>query len=111
MGAAFSSLPDECSLGSMTAVDLTAWENPDMPNIDRATDDSEARADEKSAAHCRFRRDMVVEGMIWFEFQGSPLAAGRVCRCEIHAAPNPDPSAAWQVQGAADQGHQIGNVG
>ena len=43
----FSSLPGEESLGSMTAEELSAWENRDVPSIDRASDDFEARADEK----------------------------------------------------------------
>ena|ERR1700676_3424384 len=46
-GCGFSSLPGEESLGSMTAEELSAWENRDVPSIDRAADDSEARADEK----------------------------------------------------------------
>jgi SAM-dependent methyltransferase len=43
----FSSLPGEESLGSMSAEELSAWENRDVPSIDRASDDSEARTDEK----------------------------------------------------------------
>jgi SAM-dependent methyltransferase len=43
----FSSLPGEKSLGSMSAEELSAWENRDVPSIDRASDDSEARTDEK----------------------------------------------------------------
>lgn len=43
----FSSLPGEESLGSMSAEELSAWENRDVPSIDRASDDFEARADEK----------------------------------------------------------------
>jgi SAM-dependent methyltransferase len=43
----FSSLPGEESIGSMSAEELSAWENRDVPSIDRASDDSEARADEK----------------------------------------------------------------
>ena len=34
----------------MTAEELAAWENRDVPTIARATDDSEARADEKQDA-------------------------------------------------------------
>jgi hypothetical protein len=47
VGIGFSSLPGEESLGSMTAEELSAWENRDVPSIDRTADDSEARADEK----------------------------------------------------------------
>ena len=43
----FSSLPGEESLGSMSAEELSAWENRDVPSIDRASDASEARSDEK----------------------------------------------------------------
>jgi SAM-dependent methyltransferase len=43
----FSSLPGEESVGSMSAEELSAWENRDVPSISRASDDSEARADEK----------------------------------------------------------------
>lgn len=43
----FSSLPGEESLGSMSTEALAAWENRDVPSISRASDDSEARADEK----------------------------------------------------------------
>jgi SAM-dependent methyltransferase len=46
----FSSLPGEESVGAMTAEELAAWENRDVPTIARATDDSEARADEKQDA-------------------------------------------------------------
>jgi SAM-dependent methyltransferase len=42
----FSGLPDEQSLDSMTADELSAWENCDIPNVDRVSDDAE-RADEK----------------------------------------------------------------
>ena len=31
----------------MSAEELSAWENRDVPSIDRVSDDSEARADEK----------------------------------------------------------------
>ena len=34
----------------MTAEELSAWENRDVPSIDRVSDDSEARADEKQDA-------------------------------------------------------------
>src|SRR6266849_4868603 len=43
----FSRTPGEESLGSMSAEELSAWENRDVPSIDRASDDAEARADEK----------------------------------------------------------------
>ena len=43
----FSVLPREEFLGSMSAEDLTTWENRDVPSIDRVSDVSEARADEK----------------------------------------------------------------
>ena len=46
----FSSLPGEESVGAMTAEELAAWENRDVPTIARASDDSEARADEKQDA-------------------------------------------------------------
>lgn len=43
----FSSLPGEESLSAMSAEELTAWENRDVPSIDRTSDDFEARADER----------------------------------------------------------------
>jgi SAM-dependent methyltransferase len=43
----FSDLPGEEFFGSMSADELSAWENRDVPTIDRGSDDSEARADEK----------------------------------------------------------------
>jgi ubiquinone/menaquinone biosynthesis C-methylase UbiE len=43
----FSSLPGEDALDSMSAEELSAWENRDVPSIDRVSDHSEARADEK----------------------------------------------------------------
>jgi SAM-dependent methyltransferase len=46
----FSSLPGEESVGSMSAEELSAWENRDVPSIDRVSDDSEARADERQDA-------------------------------------------------------------
>src|SRR5216684_74668 len=47
----FSSLSDdEGSLSSMSAEELSAWENRAIPSIDRASDDAEARADEKQDA-------------------------------------------------------------
>jgi SAM-dependent methyltransferase len=46
----FSSLPDEESLGAMSAEELSAWENRDVPSVDRVSDDFEARADERQDA-------------------------------------------------------------
>jgi SAM-dependent methyltransferase len=43
----FSGVPGEESLGSMSVEALTAWENQDVPTIGRASDDFEARSDEK----------------------------------------------------------------
>jgi SAM-dependent methyltransferase len=43
----FSSVPGEESIDSMTAEELSAWENRDVPSIHRPSDDVEARADEK----------------------------------------------------------------
>jgi SAM-dependent methyltransferase len=45
-----ASLPGEESVGSMSAEELSAWENRDVPSIDRVSDDSEARADERQDA-------------------------------------------------------------
>jgi ubiquinone/menaquinone biosynthesis C-methylase UbiE len=42
-----STLPGEESLGSMSAEALASLENRDVPSIDRVSDESEARADEK----------------------------------------------------------------
>jgi len=46
----FSYLPGEESLGAMSAEELSAWENRDVPSIDRVSDDFEARADERQDA-------------------------------------------------------------
>jgi len=46
----FSSVPGDASLGAMSAEELSAWENRDVPSIDRASDDFEARADERQDA-------------------------------------------------------------
>ncbi len=46
----FSNLPGEESLGAMSAEELSAWENRDVPSIDRVSDESEARADERQDA-------------------------------------------------------------
>lgn len=46
----FSGLPGEDTLGSMSADELSAWENRDVPSIDRVSDASEARADERQDA-------------------------------------------------------------
>jgi SAM-dependent methyltransferase len=43
----FVGLPGEESLGSMTAWDLLAWENRDVPSARRASDRAEAISDEK----------------------------------------------------------------
>ncbi len=42
-----SSLPGEEGAGAVSAEQLSVWENRDVPSIDRASDDVEARADEK----------------------------------------------------------------
>jgi SAM-dependent methyltransferase len=46
----FSSLPGDELLGTMSAEELSAWENRAIPSIDRPSDDAEARADEKQDA-------------------------------------------------------------
>lgn len=46
----FSGLPEEDTLGSMSADELSAWENRDVPSINRVSDVSEARADERQNA-------------------------------------------------------------
>lgn len=46
----FSGAPGEESLASMSAEELSAWENRDVPTVGRVSDDSEARADEKQDA-------------------------------------------------------------
>src|SRR3954467_15567840 len=43
----FSGLPGEESLVTMSDEELFAWENHDVPSIDRVSDAAEARADEK----------------------------------------------------------------
>ena len=45
--AGFSVSPSHDPLGSTSAEDLTTLENRDVPSIDRVSDESEARADEK----------------------------------------------------------------
>jgi SAM-dependent methyltransferase len=46
----FAGIPGEDSLASMSPEQLTAWENRDIPSLGRASDASEARADEKQDA-------------------------------------------------------------
>jgi hypothetical protein len=72
----FSSLPGEESLGSMSAEELAAWENRDVPSIDRGEEiEIEMTvAGLLPTGHYGLRYDMVVEGVTWFEFQGSPCA-------------------------------------
>ena len=43
----FSSLSGADGPASLSAEDLAAWENRDVPSIDRVSDGAEARADEK----------------------------------------------------------------
>jgi SAM-dependent methyltransferase len=43
----FSGIPGEASLESMTTVELAAWENRNIPSIDRASDHSEFQSDER----------------------------------------------------------------
>src|SRR3954451_25141994 len=43
----FSGQPGEDALGTMSAEELRAWENRDVPSIARVSDHVEARADEK----------------------------------------------------------------
>ena len=43
-------LPEDDNLGSMTAQALAAWENRDVPSIDRASDHSESLSDERQDA-------------------------------------------------------------
>src|SRR5258708_39228811 len=44
----FSELPGADVVGLMTADDLLAWENRDAPSVERVSDLSEARTDERS---------------------------------------------------------------
>jgi SAM-dependent methyltransferase len=46
----FSGLPGEESLATMSAEEVSAWENRDAPSVDRSSDAAEARADEKQDA-------------------------------------------------------------
>src|SRR5712692_3251649 len=63
----FSGGPGEDALDSMTAEELSRWENRDIPSIDRLSDDSEARADEKQevTTSLNFPLHWTTAGLSW----------------------------------------------
>lgn len=78
-------MPGEEFLGSMTAEELLAWENRDIPTIDRVSDACEARADEKQdrTTSLNFPLHWTSASLIWNYLYDMAVA------CEL-LAPRPD---------------------